>query len=332
LVLGNGSGAKANLSGMSDEKHPVLIVAGPTASGKSGLALAIAEEFDGVIINADSMQVYRELRVLTARPGREDEARLPHRLYGVLSASQACSAGQWRNMALAEIDKAHAAGKLPIVCGGTGLYLRALTQGLSPMPDVPDEIREAMRARLTAEGAETLHRELAARDPAMAGRLEPADGQRIVRALEVLEATGRSLADWQAAPAEGPPERLRFLTILLAPPREWLYGRCDRRLQTMLDEGALDEVRRLTAMGLAPDLPAMKALGVKEFAEYLAGYRGFDDALATARQATRNYAKRQMTWFRHQIITDRTISEQFSESLYPEIFSFVRHFLLTPTG
>ncbi|MEN8196710.1 MAG: tRNA (adenosine(37)-N6)-dimethylallyltransferase MiaA [Pseudomonadota bacterium] len=316
---------------MSAEKQPVVIVAGPTASGKSGLALAIAGEFDGVVINADSMQVYRELRVLTARPSREDEARAPHRLYGVLCASQACSAGHWRDMALAEIDEAHAAGKLPIVCGGTGLYLRALTQGLSPMPDVPDEIREAMRARLAAEGAEALHRELAARDPAMARRLEPADSQRVVRALEVLEATGRSLADWQAVPAEGPPERLRFLTILLAPPREWLYARCDRRLRTMLDEGALDEVRRLTAMGLAPDLPAMKALGVKEFAAYLAGNSGFDDALATARQATRNYAKRQMTWFRHQIIADETISEQFSESLMPEIFSFVRHFLLTPS-
>ena len=317
---------------MRVEKHPVLIVAGPTASGKSGLALALAREFDGVVINADSMQVYRELHVLTARPSAAEEALVPHRLYGVLSASEVCSAGRWRDMALAEIDGAHAAGKLPIVCGGTGLYLKALTQGLSPMPEVPDDIREAMRARLAAEGAEALHRELAVRDPALARRLQPADGQRIVRALEVREATGRSLSEWQAIPADGPPERLRFQTILLAPPRASLYANCDRRLEIMLKEGALDEVRRLTAMALAPDLPAMKALGVKEFAGYLAQNKGFDEALSVAQQATRNYAKRQMTWFRHQIVADKVISEQFSESLLPEIFSFVRHFLLTPAG
>jgi tRNA dimethylallyltransferase len=189
-----------------------------------------------------------------------------------------------------------------------------------------------MRARLAAEGAEALHLELAARDPAMAGRLEPADGQRIVRALEVLEATGRSLAEWQAVPAAGPPEHLRFQTILLLPPRAGLYARCNSRLAAMLKEGALDEVRRLIAMGLAADLPAIKALGVKELADYLAENREFDDALAAAQQATRNYAKRQTTWFRHQIIADKVISEQFSESLLPGIFSFVRHFLLTPNG
>ena len=317
---------------MSAEEQPVLIVAGPTASGKSGLALAIAAEFDGVVINADSMQVYRELRILTARPTAEDEARAPHRLYGVLSASEACSAGRWRAMALAEIERAHATGRLPIVCGGTGLYLKAMTQGLSPMPEPPDEVREAVRARLGVEGPQALHRELSARDPEMAKRLEPADGQRIARALEVLEATGRSLADWQAAPAEGPPAGLRFATILLAPPREELYARCDRRLDAMAEEGALDEVRRLTALGLAPDLPAMKALGVTEFADYLAGNRAFDEALAAAQQATRNYAKRQMTWFRNQIVADMMITTQFSVSLLPEIFSFIRHFLLTPPG
>jgi len=318
---------------MSDKKQSVLIVAGPTASGKSGLALAAAREFDGVVINADSMQIYRELRVLTARPTEEDEARAPHRLYGVLSASEVCSAGRWRDMALEEIESAAKAGKLPILCGGTGLYIKALTQGLSPMPEVPDDIRAAMRARLKDEGAGGLYRELTARDPVMAARLDPADSQRIVRALEVLEATGRSLAEWQATPPEGPPEGLRFQTILLAPPREELYANCDRRLEAMIKQGgALDEVRRLTAMGLAPDLPAMKALGVKEFAEYLAENIGFDEALAAAQQATRNYAKRQMTWFRHQIIADKLISEQFSESLQAEIFAFIRHFLLTGKG
>jgi len=314
---------------MSDEKKPVLIVAGPTASGKSGLALAIASAFDGVVVNADSMQVYRELRVLTARPSPEDEARAPHRLYGVLSASEVCSAGRWRDMALVEIESAHSTGKLPIVCGGTGLYLKALTAGLSPMPDLPEEIRERMRARLATEGPEILHRELSARDPAMAERLEPADGQRVVRALEVLEATGQTLTEWQAVPASGPPKGMYFATILLTPPREELYARCDRRLEAMLDEGALDEVRRLRAMGLAADLPATRALGVKEISEYLAENKALDQALAEAQQATRNYAKRQLTWFRHQIIADREIFTQFSESLLPEIFSFIRHFMLT---
>ncbi len=315
---------------MSDEKkNAVLIVAGPTASGKSGLALAVAAAFDGVIINADSMQVYRELRVLTARPSPADEASAPHRLYGVLSAAETCSAGRWREMALSEIERAHSTGKLPIVCGGTGLYLKALTAGLSPMPDVPNDIRARMRARLAAESAEALHRELSACDPATAERLEPADGQRIVRALEVLEATGQTLSEWQAVPASGPPAGLSFATILLTPPRADLYARCDKRLATMLDDGALDEVRRLSAMGLAADLPATRALGVKEFSDYLAGDRTFGQALADAQQATRNYAKRQLTWFRHQIIAEMTVVEQLSESLLPKIFSFVRHFVLT---
>jgi tRNA dimethylallyltransferase len=315
---------------MSSEKRPVIIVAGPTASGKSALALAIAEEFDGVVINADSMQVYRELRVLTARPTELDEQRAPHRLYGVLSASERCSAGRWRAMALSEIADAHSAGKLPIVCGGTGLYLKALTEGLSPMPDVPSAVSDTVRRRLHSEGAAGLYSELESRDPAMAERLEPGDAQRVARALEVLEATGRSLAEWQSAPAEPPPGDLRFLTILLSPPRDWLYVRCDRRLRKMMDEGALGEVRRLIAMDLDPDLPAMKALGIKELAAYLAENKVFEEALAAAQQATRRYAKRQMTWFRHQIVADRTIEEKFSESLLPETFSFIRHFLLTP--
>jgi tRNA dimethylallyltransferase len=315
---------------MSGETKPVVIVAGPTASGKSALAMAIAREFDGVVINADSMQIYRELRVLTARPMEEDEAEIPHRLYGAMPAAEACSAGHWRELALAEIRRAHEAGKLPVICGGTGLYIKALTEGLSPMPEVPEEIRTACRARLSEQGAAALHAELAARDPVMADRLEPTDGQRIVRALEVLEATGRSLADWQAVPPGGPPPGLRFLTILMMPPRDWLYARCDRRLAAMLEQGALDEVRRLTAMGLDPALPAMKALGVKELSRYLFENNGLEEALAGAQQATRNYAKRQMTWFRNQIIADMVITEQVSESLLPGIFSFIRHFLLTP--
>jgi len=316
---------------MTIARQPVLIVAGPTASGKSALALAVAETFGGTVINADSMQIYRELRILTARPGPEDEARAPHRLYGVLPASERCSAGRWREMALAEIAAAHDAGRLPIVCGGTGLYLRALTEGLSPMPDVPKEIRAFFSARLADEGAAALHQELAALDPEMAARLDERDSQRILRALEVLEATGRSLAEWQAGPADSPPEHLRFATILLAPPREALYAACDRRLEVMLESGALDEVRRLTAMGLDPTLPAMKALGVREFATHLAGNAELSSALDAARTMTRRYAKRQMTWFRHQIVADIILNAQYSESLLPEIFAFIRQNILTPT-
>ena len=316
---------------MTEATQPVLIVAGPTASGKSALALAVAAEFNGVVINADSMQVYRELRILTARPSPEDEARAPHRLYGVLSAAERCSAGRWRDMALAEIAAARGAGRLAIVCGGTGLYLRALVEGLSPIPDIPAAIRAPLMARLQAEGAAALHAELGARDPGLAARLDPGDSQRILRALEVLDATGRSLADWQAGPPEGPPHRLRFATLLLMPPRDALYAACDRRLGEMLTAGALDEVRQLNAMGLAPSLPAMRAVGVREFSDFLAGNCDLQAALAAARQATRRYAKRQMTWFRHQIVADVTLNAQFSESLLPEIFAFIRQNMLTAT-
>lgn len=311
------------------DARPVLIVAGPTACGKSALAMAVAERFDGVVINADSMQVYAELRILTARPSATDEARVPHRLYGVLSAAETCSAGRWQEMALAEIGAAHDAGRLPVVCGGTGLYLKALTEGLAPMPDVPAAVRDALRGRLRREGAAALHRELAARDPAMAAQLHPGDGQRLARALEVLEATGRSLADWQAKSPAGPVPALRFSTILLAPPRDELYTACDRRLEAMIENGALDEVRQLIAMELDPSLPARKALGVQEFARFLAGECDLATALSAAQQATRRYAKRQMTWFRHQIVADLVSNSQVSERLAGEIFTFIRRNVLT---
>ncbi len=314
---------------MLNQTKPVLIVAGPTASGKSPLALDIAREFNGVVINADSMQVYAELRVLTARPTPRDEARTPHRLYGTIPASQRCSAARWRDMALAEIEDATSSGKLAVVCGGTGLYLRALCQGLSPVPEIPPDTRRRLAARLAAQGAVALHGDLAARDPEMAARLEPADGQRIARALEVLEATGRSLAAWQAQDSHGPPAGLRFTTILLSPPREALYEACDARLAAMVEQGVLEEVRAVCALDLAPGLPAMKALGLREFAAHLAGDITLDDALDEARQATRRYAKRQMTWFRHQIIADLTIFTQYSESISTEIFSFIRQNVLT---
>ena len=308
----------------------VVVVAGPTASGKSALALDIAEAFRGTVINADSMQVYRELPILTAAPDRARQARVPHRLYGVIPVGEACSAGRWRGLALAEIAAARAAGRLPVVVGGSGLYLRALMTGLARIPPVPAALRGALRARLERCGAAALHAELAVRDPVMAARLGPGDGQRIARALEVLEATGRSLADWQR-PRSGPggaPE-LRFLTLLLMPPRESLYAACDARFKAMVAGGAVAEARALGTAGLDARLPAMKAVGLRELLRHAAGDITREEAVRLGQQATRRYAKRQMTWFRHQMTPDHIISEQYSETFKPKIFSYISKFLLT---
>ena len=309
---------------MSDnERMPVIIVAGPTASGKSALALALADGLDGTVINADSMQVYRELQVLTARPGPADEARVPHRLYGVISAAESCTAARWRDLALAAIGEARTAGRLPILCGGTGLYLKALMEGLSPMPVVPEGLRATLRARYADAAGAAIHAALAAVDPAAAARIRPTDRQRLLRALEVFEATGRSIAEWQAMPMSGPPPGMDFCVILLLPPRREVYAACDARFRRMLDEGALEEVRALRDMRLALDLPVMKALGVAELIRVLDSAMTLEDATAAAQQATRNYVKRQFTWFSRQIIANMTIEEQFSEKLMPEIFSFI---------
>jgi tRNA dimethylallyltransferase len=309
---------------MSDnERIPVIVVAGPTASGKSALALELAVAFGGTVINADSMQVYRELRILTARPSAADEARAPHRLYGAIPAAEACTAARWREMAIAAIAEAHGAGRLPILCGGTGLYLKALMEGLSPVPDIPDDLRAALRARYADAAAAAIHGALADVDPAAAARLRPTDRQRLLRALEVYEATGRSIVDWQAMPPSGPPPGMAFCPILLLPPRKEVYAACDARFRRMLAEGALEEVRALRSLGLAADLPAMKALGVAELLRVLDGAMTPDEATTAVQQATRNYVKRQFTWFLRQIITDLTIREQFSENIMPEIFSFI---------
>ncbi len=281
-----------------------VLIAGPTASGKSALALALAERHRGVIINADSMQVYRDLAILTARPDPAAMARVPHRLYGFLDAADACSAGRWHDLARAEIATAWEAGRLPVLVGGTGLYVRTLLHGLAPVPPIPGEVRARIRDRLAMEGPEALYHALAGRDPAMAARLRPTDSQRIVRAFEVIEATGRSLADFQrksgpgalsAADREG-----RVLKLVLELPREALYERIDARFAAMIRQGALDEVRRLVARGLDPGLPAMKALGVAPLARHLAGAIDHEEAVRLGQQESRRYAKRQMTWFRTQ--------------------------------
>lgn len=304
------------------KETPVVVIGGPTASGKSALALALAQKLSGIVVNADAMQVYRELRVLTARPTAAEMELVPHRVYGVLPAAERCTVARWRTLALAAIAEARQDGRLPIVVGGTGLYLKALMQGLAEVPEIPSDVRAAAKARQATLGSPGLHAELERLDPAMAARLKPGDTQRLIRAWEVVTATGQSLAAFQqAAPA---PPGLWFVPLRLLPPREALYAACDARCRRMLDEGAWDEVAALRALALDPDVPAMKAVGVRELARSLAGELGRDETLAVFQQATRNYAKRQLTWFRHQMPQAQTWAAQFSESLIKEIFSFIR--------
>jgi tRNA dimethylallyltransferase len=306
---------------------PVILIAGPTASGKSGLALELAAALHGTIINADSLQVYRDLRILSARPGAVALARVPHRLYGYLDAAERGSVGRWRALALAEIMAAHAAGRLPIVVGGTGLYLRALQYGLAAIPPIPAAIRAEAAELYRVLGGAAFREHLAALDPVSAARLPPGDRQRLMRAWEVVRATGRPLGIWQARTAAASPHR--FLSVLLAPTREALYAACDARFRAMIDAGALDEVAALGERGLDPALPAMKALGVPELLRHWRGETLLDDAVAAAQQATRRYAKRQMTWFRHQMVADLIVNEQYSESLLRCSRHFIDHFLLT---
>ena len=281
--------------------NKAVLIAGPTASGKSALALALAERARGIVINTDSMQVYADLRVITARPTPQDEARAPHRLYGHVDAAVNCSAGAWVADAAAVLAEAREQRRLPIFIGGSGLYFKALTRGLSAVPPIPAGVRDEVRARLERSGPEALHVELTQRDPVSAERLNPRDRTRIARALEVIEATGRSLIDWHrdGLPPLLPPEQVTAL--FLAPDRDELYGRIDRRFATMLEAGALDEVRRLAARHLDPLLPAMKAHGVPALIRYLAGELSLEEAAAIGCLDTRRYAKRQFTWFRHQL-------------------------------
>jgi tRNA dimethylallyltransferase len=287
---------------MTDRAHVrALLIAGPTASGKSVLAVELARATGGVVINADSMQVYRDLRILTARPTPDQEAQAPHRLYGHVDAAVNCSVGVWldhaRN-ALAEVDRE---GRLPIFVGGTGLYFKALLRGLSAIPPVPPATRDAIRARLERDGIEALHRELMARDPVAGARLKPRDRARVPRALEVLEATGKPIDEWHA---HGLPPLLQaheVRAVFLAPDRAELHARIDRRFAAMLGSGALDEIAALASRKLDPMLPAMKALGVPSLLRHLRSEISLDEARMLGSAETRQYAKRQFTWFRHQL-------------------------------
>jgi tRNA dimethylallyltransferase len=306
---------------------PVLLIAGPTASGKSALALALAEAFDGTVINADAMQVYRELRILTARPTPAEEARVLHRLYGIRPVDDPCSAGHWLTLAVAAIDEAWAASRLPIVVGGSGLYLRALTHGLSPVPPIPPHVRAHSRALHAALGGKAFRQELARLDPAAAERISAGDRQRLIRAHEVLLTTGIPLTRWQRMGPARPAIAARFATILLMPPRQRLAAAISARFEAMLGCGAVAEAASLTH--LAQDLPASKAVGLRPLQAYLRGEMTLDAACAIATRDSRRYAKRQITWFRHQFQADLVLYAQFSESHAAQIFAFIRRFLLT---
>ncbi|QBM75675.1 tRNA (adenosine(37)-N6)-dimethylallyltransferase MiaA [Sphingomonas sp. AAP5] len=275
----------------------VALIAGPTASGKSALGIAVAERHDGIVINADSAQVYRDLRVLTARPTEADEARVPHRLFGQVDGAESYSAARWADEARAEIDRAHALGKLPVLVGGTGLYLRTLLDGIAPVPEIDPAIRAEVRALPVAQA----HAALAALDPPAAARLAPADTTRVARALEVVRSTGRTLTRWQEERSGGIGERIALAAIVLLPDRDWLWARCDSRAATMLAGGARAEVSALLARSeIAPEAPIRRAIGVREVASTLSGEISQKQAVDAVALATRQYAKRQYTWFRNQ--------------------------------
>jgi tRNA dimethylallyltransferase len=306
----------------SPNPRPILI-AGPTASGKSELALALAGRLGGTVINADSMQVYRELRILTARPTPEDEARAPHALYGFVSGAEAYSAGRYAADAAAAIAEAQDAGRVPIVVGGTGLYFKALLEGLSPIPAADPEVRAFWRAEAARRPARELHALLTARDPEMAARLMPTDTQRIVRALEVLESTGRSLAAWQREPGRPVLVEAETVRLLLLPDRAGHGALIDARFDAMLAAGALEEARALLAAGLSSALPIMRAHGVPALARHLQGAVSLEEAVAAAKSDTRQYAKRQLTWLRRNMITWMRVDAQEMERLVGRDFAFI---------
>ena len=324
------------VTSLKEEPRPdlpiALFLAGPTCSGKSALALVLAERLGGIVINADSMQIYRELRILTARPSDADEARVPHALYGVRAAADPGHVAWWREAALIEMGQARAKGLLPILCGGTGLYFSALRHGLSDIPPIDPAARTEARAALVTLGPAGLHAELAAQDPETAAVIQPTDGQRIARAYEVWLSTGRGLEDWRRATTMPPPP-WRFRAIRLDPPRAELQAAAERRFDAMLANGAVEEVRALMRQGLDPSLPAMHAHGVAELGAHVRGEMMLAEARAQAIANTNHYIKRQTTWFRHHELAEEghlhmihaqiTGSTQFSESRIADLTRFV---------
>ena len=279
------------------ESRPrVALIAGPTASGKSALACSLAKAASGVVINADASQVYADLAILSARPSAEEMGDVPHRLFGHIDGAEACTAPRWAAEAKAEIAAAHDAGKLPVLVGGTGLYIRTLLDGIAPVPQIAPDIRAEVRAMPVADAHAALSRE----DPEAATRLAPADTTRVARALEVVRSTGKPLKAWQQHKEGGIADRITLSPMILRPPRDWLIDRCDRRFAQMMAGGAIEEVAQLLTRNLNPDLPVMRAIGVPDIAAYLRGDSELDSCIASVSLATRQYAKRQYTWFTNQ--------------------------------
>ena len=302
----------------------VVLIAGPTASGKSALALTLAEQIGrAMIINADSMQVYRELQILTARPSAEDEARVPHRLFGHVSGARAYSVAAYIDDCQAALDEARAAEVVAIVVGGTGLYLKALLEGLSPVPPIPAEVRKHCRGEADRIGPAELHRALAAKDPVMAQRLVPADTQRITRALEVIIATGKSLSEWQQVPGAPVIEPSQTARFVLMPERGMLLKRCDTRFDAMIRDSVVEEISRLRDLQLGDDLPVMRALGVRPLIDHMNGRMPLDTAITLAKAQTRQFAKRQMTWLRRYMISWETLVTQETPRNIDQIISFI---------
>ena len=277
-------------------KPPVALIAGPTASGKSAVALALAEQTGGVIVNADSAQVYRDLPLLSAAPKRKDFARAEHRLYGIQDGAVPSSAARWAELARREIADIHSSRRVPILVGGTGLYLRTLLEGIAPVPEIDPDVRRRVRDTPPNENRE----KLAAMDPDAAARLKPGDKVRIARALEVILSTGRTLDEWQRQREGGIADEVALRPLILLPPRDWLYRRCDERFAQMMEQGAVEEVQALLSRNLNPNLPVMRAIGVREISAMLRSELTCEKAIAAGQQATRRYAKRQYTWFAHQ--------------------------------
>ncbi|MBX3565112.1 MAG: tRNA (adenosine(37)-N6)-dimethylallyltransferase MiaA [Sphingomonas sp.] len=280
----------------SPDLPKVALIAGPTASGKSALALALAEKHNGMVINADSMQVYADLRILSARPSAEDESRVPHRLFGHIDGADTCSAARWAAEARAAIHAAHAEGRLPILVGGTGLYMRTLLDGIAPVPEIDPLIRAEVRATPVADA----HAQLAHLDPHGAARLRPTDSARVARALEVVRATGRALHEWQSERIGGIGGEIDLTAVILLPERAWLGERIDRRFAQMVDSGRAEVAALLARTDIPHDAPVLRAIGVAEIGQVLRGEIDTDQATAAGALATRQYAKRQYTWFRRQ--------------------------------
>jgi tRNA dimethylallyltransferase len=281
---------------MPRSKPPLVVIAGPTASGKSALALALAQQNGGVIVNADSAQIYRDLPILSAAPSPEECTIAEHRLYGVQDGALPCSAADWAEMARREVAHIHASVRTPILVGGTGLYLRTLLDGIAPVPNIDPEVRGRVRATATEENRSKLE----ALDPEAADRLNRGDTARINRALEVILSTGRTLAEWQKQREGGISGDVQLRALILLPPRDWLYARCDERFAHMIEAGAIEEVQALLARMLNPNLPVMRGIGVREIGAYIRGEVSLAETIAAGQQATRRYAKRQYTWFVHQ--------------------------------